>query len=774
MRYFQPIAASKIRIRWASPPSSHHQKISSLLENCSQTVEMGQVHSLMIRTGLIQDTLLTSRIISFFTAASPHFDMDYAYCVFEQMPQPNTFIWNSLIRGYTLTPAPKDAFNLYKQMLVRGLFPDSYTYPILIKACLLLQSLASGKLIHGQILKCGFVSDMIIASGIVNFYACCGGIEAARKLFDEMPERDVVSWTTMISGYVQSNQPKEAFLLFDEMISEGFQPNKVTVMSLLSACGQLQDLNRAQHFHSYILKNRIEYDMHVENSLMSMYIKCECISSAARIFENMHIRSTVSWNVLIGGYSQSGLVLEALALFWKMVHSDTRPNEITVVNALSACAQLADLEQGKLLHAYLKEQKMQCDIFVGNALINMYAKCRELEEATRVFREMPTRDVFSWTAVITGYVHGRWFEEALALFQEMLISDVEPNEVTLVSLLSVCSQLGALDQGKWVHTYLQENNIRQDVCLGNALVDMYAKCGCIEIALQVFHGMSHKDTCSWNAMIGGLAIHGHGKAALDLFEQMQRIDDVRPDSVTLMVVLSACAHSGMVHEGYYYLNSVSSVYGITPRIEHYGCMVDLLGRAGLVEDAIDFIEKMPVKPNPIILGSLLAACRVHHNMELGERVAKKTLEIAPNDDGAHILLSNIYAEDGRWDDVRKVRALMGDREIEKSPGCSSIEVNSVVHEFFVGDVPDHQNDQMIQIYLVLDGLTLQLKEAIEEKMTDGLSSRPAYEHLKTWLCRHGEAFSGSRIESWRGNGIVPDGTAKSRDDETCHVAGGNM
>lgn len=588
--------------------------------------------------------------------------------------------------------APKETISLYKQMLVRSFSPDNYTYPVVTKACSHLHELKLGETLHGQIVKCGFDSDMFIMSGVVSLYVSCGEIEVARGIFDEMPERDVVSWTAMVSGYAQLNRAGEALILFDEMKLTGIEPNKVTLMSLLSACGQLKALSRGQGLHSYILENRIECDVLLGNSLMNMYAKCGSMSNAVKIFESMPTRNTSSWNVLVGGLVQCGLHTKALELFWKMDCSDVRPNEITLVSALSACALLGDLNQGKLLHAYTKEHMINCDVFVLNSLINMYAKCGDLNGAVSVFREMPERDVFSWTAMITGYMQGNRSKEALHLFQEMGRSGVVPNEITLVSLLSACGQLGALDQGKWIHTYIEENNVRQDLCLGNALVDMYGKCGCIENALQAFHRMGQKDTFSWNAMIGGLAANGYGREALNLFAQMHTVGDTRPDDVTLTAVLSACTHSGMVSEGLHYFKSVSNMYGITPRIEHYGCMVDLLGKAGLLEEASDFIEKMPIKPNAIIWGSLLAACRVHRNVDLGEKAAKHILLLAPNDEGAYILISNMYAEAGRWGDVRHIRTLMGSKGIEKFPGCSSIEMNGIVHDFSAGDTMHHEYD----------------------------------------------------------------------------------
>jgi len=385
------------------------------------------------------------------------------------------------------------------------------------------------------------------------------------------------------------------------------------------------------------------------------------------------------------------------------------------VSALSACAQLDDLSQGKLIHTYILDRMITSDIFVGNALVNMYAKCGDLPKAESIFLEMPKRDVFSWSAMISGYVQGDFFVEALALFEKMLASHVEPNEVTLVSVLSACSHLGLLDRGQQVHSYIEGNKVKKDVSLMNALIDLYAKCGCIDVASLLFHGMLQRDTHSWNAMIGGLATHGHGREAIELFSQMQITGDSKPDNVTLMAVLCACSHAGMVREGLCYFNSMLSLYGIAPEIEHYGCIVDLLGRAGLIYEALDFIKKMPIAPNSVIWGSVLAACRVHRKMELGERIAELMIKLAPYDEGAQIIISNLYAESGRWDDVRRVRTGMQNMKVEKSPGCSSIEVNGFVHEFFIGDKLHHQTDM---IYLVINSLTLQLKQTVWESSID--------------------------------------------------------
>ncbi|XP_043700359.1 pentatricopeptide repeat-containing protein At3g22690-like [Telopea speciosissima] len=661
----------------------------------------------MIRTGLIQDIFLVSRIIAFLTNPSAYLNMHYARHIFDQIHHPNEFIWNSMFRGYTQGRAPRDALLLYKQMLLHGFSPDNYTYPIVTKACSHLCALQTGKLLHGQIVKLGFQSDVCIMSGVISFYVSCRRISVAREIFDEMPERDVVAWTTMISGYSQLGCSEESFLLLDEMERTGVKPNNITIMSLLSACGNLQALDRGRCLHSYILENNMEHETVIANALINMYAKCGIMSCALEVFETTPMRNAVTWNTLISGFIQNGLPTEAMRLFREMECSVVRPNEITVVSALSACAQMADFEQGKILHLYIKEKRFNHDVFVGNALINMYSKCGDLDGAMCVFHQMPDTDVISWTTLITGYVHGSKFKEALAIFQEVQLCGVKANEVTLVSLLSACSQIGALGQGKLIHAYIEEHNVKQDLCLGNALIDMYAKCGCIESALWVFHGMSCKDTFSWNAMIGGLAMHGHGKVAIDLFTQMQRIGETIPDDVTFITVLSACSHTGMVLEGYHYFKSMSSLYGITPSIEHYGCMVDLLSRASLLEEARKFIVNMPIEPNSVIWGSLLSACRFHGKVELGEKVAEQILKLTPDDKGVYVLLSNMYANLGRWNDAKRVRTKMENTGIEKSPGCSSIEVNGVVHEFYVGEIA---YDKSSLTYLVLNGLMLQSKE----------------------------------------------------------------
>ncbi|KAF3791873.1 Pentatricopeptide repeat-containing protein [Nymphaea thermarum] len=673
--------------------------ITSLLDHCTTMEELKQIHAQMITTGMIQETFFASRLLAFCTVPSSG-RLDYASCVFGQIPHPNLFMWNSMIRACAHSRLTKMAFSLYNQMLDRGFSPDKYTFPFLIKASIHNSSIEQGTMIHGQIIKLGFERDAFVMSAIIKLYSLSGRIETARQLFDESPERDVVLWTTMVAAYAHLGDSEEALKLFDQMQVSGVIPNKVTVVSLLSACARFHALGRGQWLHSFIKDNKIRCDVLVGNALVNMYTKCGDLQNAGQVFNNMKMKNTVSWNVLIGGFVQNNLPAEALALFQKMKQNGMKPSEVTMVNLLSACARLGDLEEGKNLHSYINDYNINWDTFVRNALINMYAKCGDMNSAAQVFHTIPTseKDVVTWTTMITGYVQGNCFKEALSLFHMMQTSRVPPNAVTLVSLLSACAQLGALEQGKWIHAYIDEKLVKSDVFVGNALVDMYSKCGCIEKAVQIFHNIPKKDIFSWNSVIGGLAVNGYGREALAIFGQLLEESDIFPDHVTLTAVLCACSHAGMVSEGMDHFSNMKNLYNISPTIEHYGCMVDLLGRAGLLKEAVSFTEKMPFEPNSIIYGSLLSACRVHHELELGELIAEEILMLAPNDDGAYILLSNMYSEAGKWNKVRRVRRKMGSQGIDKAPGCSLVEVNGIVHEFLAGDT---SHPQCGEIYLNL-------------------------------------------------------------------------
>lgn len=446
-------------------------------------------------------------------------------------------------------------------------------------------------------------------------------------------------------------------------------------------------------------------DVFIFNAALHMFAVCGGLVNARKLFDGSGVRDLVSWNTLINAYVQCGKPREGLGLFREMEVGGVRPDEVTMIGLVSCCSQLQDLELGRNFHRYVEENELEFTVPLTNALMDMYIKCESLkpaenlfhgmkkrtaiswttmivgyakfgllDKARRVFDEMPEKDVIPWNALIAGYVQCRRGKEALALFHEMQISDVKPNEVTMVSLLSACTQLGALDMGLWIHHYIEKQNFSLNVALGTALVDMYAKCGKIKKSLQVFEEIPERNALTWTSIICGLASHGCARDAIEHFHRMTEIGLV-PDDVTFLGVLSACCHAGLVEDGRRFFHSMKVKYGVEPKLEHYGCMVDLLGRSGRLAEAEELIKGMKWRADVVILGALLTASRNHGNVEIAERVVKEMLKLDPRNHGVYVVLSNIYAEAGRWEDVMRLRKVMRHERLNKIPGASYVNDN---------------------------------------------------------------------------------------------------
>eukprot|EP01018_Ginkgo_biloba_P002504 Gb_20571 [translate_table: standard] len=627
---------------------------------------------------------------------------------------------------------------------VKGQRVDIPTYICLLQVCIQKKAFSEGKLIHAHMNEIGIVSDRLLQNTFVQMYAKCDSLVDARSVFDEMPKRDVCSWTMMIAAYSRHGFAEEALTLFHQMQRTGIQPNQFTFASVLPACADLAALEQGMAIHEEIMRYGFQSDVFVENALMDMYAKCGSIQKARNLFDNMYPGNVVSWNTMIAGYAQNGQSLETLKLFRRMQLAGVKPNPKTLASVLPVCANLAGIEQGKEIHEEIIRSGYQADVFLQNALVDMYSKCGSIEKARNIFDKMPERDVVSWTAMIAGYSQNGYIDEALTLFQrmpepdvvswtamiaaytqkgfvdkalklfneipqrdvaswtamiagysqngqgmealklfrEMQLAGVKPESKTFASVLPACANLAALEQGMEIHQEIIRRGFQSDVSVVNALLDMYAKCGSAEKARNLFDKMHQRNTISWTSMIAGYGMHGRGKEALKLFEEMQH-SGMKPDHVTLVCILSACCHAGLVDEGRQYFDCMSEYYHITPAMEHYGCMVDLLGRAGHLDEAEDFINRMPIKPDATVWRCLLGACRIHNNIKLGERVAECLFELDPKNAAPYVLLSNMYAAAGRWDDIENIRSMMKEKRVKKTAGCSWIEVDREVHAFLV-------------------------------------------------------------------------------------------
>jgi pentatricopeptide repeat protein len=388
-----------------------------------------------------------------------------------------------------------------------------------------------------------------------------------------------------------------------------------------------------------------------------------------------------------------------------MRRSGAQPDKFTFPRVLKACANLEALHQGREIHGDIVRRGLESDVFIGNALIDMYAKCGVLKTARDLFDKMPQRDIVSWNSVIAGYGQSGYCDEALNLFREMVLAGMKLDAVSIACGLPACASLGALRQGKEIHRYIIRTEIAGNGFVACALIDMHSKCGSIEDARQVFDRIPKEDLVVWNAMIKGYAMHGQGKSAVSLYHQML-LSGKKPDHITFLAVLYACNHAGLVNEGRKYFDSMGQHYGVRPRVEHYACMVDLLGRAGFLDEAQNLITMMPIEPNASVFGALLSGCRVHGNINLAECAANRLFELEPNNPGNYVLLSNIYAAAGKWEEVAKVRAVMKEKGLKKPAGCSWIEVKNKVHTFLVGDKLHPQSEH---IYEKIESLTKEIE-----------------------------------------------------------------
>lgn len=546
-----------------------------------------------------------------FTADPSLGNLNYAQRIFNRIENPSLFIYNVMIKAHTKMGNFRKALCLFDQLRIHGIQPDNYTYPFVFKVIGELKLVQDGEKIHGFVLKNGDGFDCYVCNSIMDLYGVVGYVDGSRKVFDEMPQRDLVSWNVLISGLVRCNRFEDAIGVYRRMRQEGdVMPDEATVVSTLSACTALRNLELGKEIHDYV-SNELKLTVIIGNALLDMYSKCGCLNIARQIFDTMPNRNVVCWTSLVSGYVSSG----------------------------------------------------------------------KLDEARELFQRSPVRDLVLWTAMINGYVQFNRVDEALALFREMQMQGIKPDKFTLVTLLTGCARLGALEQGVWLHACIEENSISIDAVVGTALIEMYAKCGCIEKSLAIFNMLNDKDTASWTAVICALAINGKSSKALEFFSGMKQAGN-KPDDITFIGVLSACSHGGLVEEGRQHFDSMKKVYEIEPKLEHYGCLIDLFGRAGLLGEAEDMIANIPNKDKKIIIplyGALLSACRIYGHVDIGERIANILIQIQSSDSSTHSLLANIYASANRWEDVKKVRRNMCALGFKKFPGCSSIEVDNNIH-----------------------------------------------------------------------------------------------
>ncbi|XVF85859.1 hypothetical protein PTKIN_Ptkin17bG0151700 [Pterospermum kingtungense] len=653
----------------ASVHSIYSNPCFAILGLCRNIDSLKKVHALFIVNGLNGDLLCDTKLVSLYGSFG---HVGYARLLFDRIPDPDFYSWKVMIRWYFLNDMYRDIIRFYARMSVRAC--DNVVFSVVLKACSELRDINQGRKVHCQVVKVAN-PDSFVHTGLVDMYAKCGEIACSREVFNEILDQNVVSWTSMIAGYVQNNCAKDALVLFNNMREAMVESNQFTLGSLVVACGKLGALHQGKWVHGYVIKNGIELNSYLVTAILDMYVKCGSIRDARSVFDELSSVDLVSWTAMIVGYSQSGFPHEALKLFIDKKRFGILPNAVTIASLLSACAQSNNLSFGRLFHA-LGIQLGLKDSTLINALVDMYAKCGMIRDARYIFETASDKDLIAWNSIISGYSQNGSASEALELFHQMRSKSVLPDAVTLVSVFSACGSLGALHVGSSFHAYSIKNGLlTSNVYVGTALLNFYAKCGDSKSARDIFDSMGEKNTVTWSAMIGGYGIQGDSEGSLALFGDMVR-ENFKPNEIIFTTILSACSHTGRLGEGWKYFNSMCQDYKFVPSMKHYACMVDMLARAGRLEEALDFIDNLPIQPDPSLFGAFLHGCGLHSRFDLGEVAIKKMLDLHPDKACYYVLISNLYASDGRWNQVNQVRELMKQRGLNKDPGFSITQMDA--------------------------------------------------------------------------------------------------
>ncbi|KAJ4955990.1 hypothetical protein NE237_012773 [Protea cynaroides] len=669
-------------------------------------------HGRFIKLGLDTNPIVAGRLLNAYVTCQSQNGLSHAHQLFDQVPFKDIVLWTSIISAYTRAGNPHRALQLFSQMNLQfpPIQPNHFVYSIVARACGSAAGhyLLLGKCVHARVIKSGFVPNVVVETAFLDMYAKSGVIKLSRKVFNDMPQRNSISWNAMIAGYVRNGMEALGLQLFYQMKCMDCQkPDEFAVSTALAACAGINDFNFGIQLHAYLLT--VGFESECADTLCNMYFRCGEISCSEKVLSGIE-ENAISRLIMVKGYVFNGRYYDAIT----RVVQDSKFMEIAaidhsvVVSVLTACAKLSLLRVGKQVHgliitllgSHLNWVSDEEDVaIIGSALIDMYCKCSSVREARQVFdwlhptrhishcnamitgyihaglledakecfREMPERDLISWTTMISGYVQHRLPKHGLTLLAKMYTNEdglmLEGNCFTFSTALEACTLLSALELGKQIHVKLIRSRINNDinnVVVGTALINMYSKSGRLNYAQRVFDRMLEKNVISWTSMITGYAIHGIGSQALEIFQQMLETG-VKPNEVTFVSVLTACSHCGFVQEGMRYFQLMRGKYGIVPRADHYTCVIDLLGRAGRLTEARSLLEEIGDEDisedsfSETIWGAFLGACRLHGDVEMGIRVAKKMLEKKQQVSSTYITLSNVYAAAGMWDEVYKVR-----------------------------------------------------------------------------------------------------------------------
>ncbi|XP_011628649.2 pentatricopeptide repeat-containing protein At4g13650 [Amborella trichopoda] len=656
-----------------------------------------QIHGLTVKLGLDSHASVGNSLITFYARSA---SLEDAWFSFKSLQSQDIISWNSLIGAYASNGHGEIALGFVREFMALGHIMNESTFANFLSACATLSILEHAKQAHALILKMrpqvGFEMDKVV----LTMYHKSNCLSYASTIFRDMKEPGAFCLNLVI-GLLRNNCCfREAFKLFSESLSEGLKPDHYTFLNILSCCTRLVSMEFGEQVHSQVIKRGLLEVFPVENSLLEMYAHCGKLENAERIFREMGEKDIFSWNTMILGYANLGLTEEAIGTSQEMREDGFEFNEFSLAVLIRACNCANKLVYGEQIHARVLKQGLSFDMVLMNSLLTMYSDCEMIDKALMVFEDIEYGDSASWNGLVSGLGQNGHFEDALGFYSSMNKMGLRPNHMTFASVTKSCAAFTELELGKQVHAQAIQRAFESDLSVSNSLLTMYGKCGIIEDSAKLFNLISHKDIITYNAMISAYAQNGYAQKALEIFKEMKSLG-LEPNHVTFVAVLCACSHGGLVSEAQGHFQSMERDYGLTPSEDHYVCMVDILARAGLLREAEHLIESMPIEPRSLIWKILLSACRLHGEMETGERAAEKLMTLEPSDSSAYVLLSNIYNSANERESKARVRRMMKERGVKKDPGCSWICIKNKVHGFVASDGNHLERDK---IYANIDSL----------------------------------------------------------------------
>lgn len=712
-------------------------------------VEKGRdLHSDIYKQGLENDLVIGNTLVDMYAKCG---SIEEATGVFEKLQSRDVVSWNALMTGYVEHGFIEKALNCLHEMSFHGVAADKVTLLCCLKACGNLDYVDRGHDTHAAIVKQGLERHLFLGNALIDMYTKCGSLTEAREVLEQLPIRDVISWTSLIAGYAENGCGKEALKCLERMQEDGISPTAATLICSLKACGSMGSIEKGREIHDDIPIELYRREPTIGNSLVDMYAKCGSLVEAQQVFDQLPNRNLISWNTLIAGYTEHGRGDDALNHFEKMQLEGMCPDTSTLNCSLKACGLVGSLVRSQEVHADIVKKGLEKSHFIGNTLVDVYAKCGSLADAQQVFDKQNIGNVVSWTALISGYADRGLGRQALDCLEKMQMEGVPRNAVTMACSLKACSSIGAIDVGQELHTevtktgYLYfefgENSDRSvhkgnaketdRLLLGNALIDMYGKCGNVLDAQNVFDAMPLHDLVSWNALITGYARQGHNEVVMDLFDKM-REEVIDPDAITFLSLLSACNHAGLVFKARTYFDAMTKEYNVPPTSEHYNCVIDLLGRAGQLVEAIEMLEKMPFQPTIFAWCSMLGACRKWGNVKLGRHAFECVMRLDKQHAAAFILMFNIYMDACMWEEAKKMEAMI---QALMEPGQAWVEIGGIVHTFNEDDI---DNIQYGELHTKLRHVYAEMEEKGYDRVLPETLDADATGDL---LCKHSEKLA---------------------------------